>query len=103
MLDARFWLGNPALSWLRPRTAATARGPHPEPAKRDPVPAPTLPMLKRGKGRPRDTVRAGGALAPSSPSDQSRSNLCKIHRADGPVRSEFCTASDTPAKFSHYP
>ena len=27
----------------------------------------------------------------------------KIHRADGPVRTEFCTGTDTPVKFSHYP
>ncbi len=27
----------------------------------------------------------------------------KIHRADGPVRTEFCTASDTSVKFSLYP
>ena len=29
--------------------------------------------------------------------------MCKIHRADGPVRTEFFTASDTSVKFSHYP
>ena len=27
----------------------------------------------------------------------------QIHRANGPVRTEFCTASGTPVKFSHYP
>ena len=27
----------------------------------------------------------------------------KIHRADGPVRTEFCTLSGTPVKSAHYP
>ena len=33
----------------------------------------------------------------------SRTKLCKLHLTTGMGRTEFCTASNTPVKFSHYP
>jgi hypothetical protein len=38
-----------------------------------------------------------------SPSSPTKTNLCKIPSAAGATWTEFCTASDTPVKFSHYP